>query len=389
MTYTDAGFIIKKDISLNKLILLSYTGSESVVSVPDGVTHIDSYAFATEEKPNSTIQKIILPVSMKKVGTYAFAFCTALTEVQWPKNEKLSLGYCIFEGCDSLETFTIPKSVKKIASSIGLPAHIKHIVVHDDFVEVGQEVFGFNEDILDETVMNRQREKTREILLKNPTYKIIDGFMVNTKHKAALFQIEKGKKEVRIPYGIESLGCDCFDEGIDSAVIKNFVAVEKIVLPKSVKKVNTSAISDCCSLKEVVYEGLSVDITFANDAIWMCDILGQKTIIICKDTAIKEKKASGLRFERLILIHRTIASGSYPNSEQLRQLCKDRLGLKKLGISTISRDIDFLRSRFHAPIEYNYFRRGYYYYEDFSLNFDAGGILTRKDFLRSLIISLY
>lgn len=144
--------------------------------------------------------------------------------------------------------------------------------------------------------------------------------MVNTKHNAALFQIEKGKKEVRVPYGIESLGFDCFDEVIDSALIKNFVAVEKIVLPKSVKKVNSWAISECCSLKEVVYEGLSVDITFANEAIFICDILEQKVTIICKDTAIKEKNAPGLRFERLILIHRAIASGSYKNTPRKKNL---------------------------------------------------------------------
>ena len=37
--------------------------------------------------------------------------------------------------------------------------------------------------------------------------------------------------------------------------------------------------------------------------------------------------------------------------------------------ATISRDIEFLRTRFNAPIEYDAFENGYYYKKDFDFKF--------------------
>jgi predicted DNA-binding transcriptional regulator YafY len=65
--------------------------------------------------------------------------------------------------------------------------------------------------------------------------------------------------------------------------------------------------------------------------------------------------------ERIYFIDQQIASGKYPNTEKLRQLCMREYGYGKLSQSTISRDIAFLKDRLNAPIEYDAFERGYYY----------------------------
>jgi predicted DNA-binding transcriptional regulator YafY len=61
--------------------------------------------------------------------------------------------------------------------------------------------------------------------------------------------------------------------------------------------------------------------------------------------------------ERIYFIDRQIASGLYPNTEELAE--------KWEGISrtTIYRDIDFMKVWLNAPIEYNAKHRGYYYSE--------------------------
>ena len=64
--------------------------------------------------------------------------------------------------------------------------------------------------------------------------------------------------------------------------------------------------------------------------------------------------------ERIIAIHRMIKSGSYPNTAQLAKQFE-------CGTSTISIDIDYLRDRFYAPIDYDAYNRGYYYYKPFDL----------------------
>jgi len=59
---------------------------------------------------------------------------------------------------------------------------------------------------------------------------------------------------------------------------------------------------------------------------------------------------------RIYRIEKEIASGKYPNSDGLaRQL--------ETSISTISRDIEFMRDQLGAPIEYDALNRGYYFTE--------------------------
>jgi len=72
-----------------------------------------------------------------------------------------------------------------------------------------------------------------------------------------------------------------------------------------------------------------------------------------------EKKPSRLSLpkpalHRIYRIDEKIASGTYPNSGDLARMCET-------SISTISRDIEFMRDSLLAPIEYDHFKRGYYY----------------------------
>ncbi|MDR1625908.1 MAG: WYL domain-containing protein, partial [Spirochaetia bacterium] len=59
---------------------------------------------------------------------------------------------------------------------------------------------------------------------------------------------------------------------------------------------------------------------------------------------------------RIYFIDRRIASGSYPNTASLAKEYDTSM-------SSISRDIEFMRDMLNAPIEYDAMRRGYYYTE--------------------------
>ena len=71
--------------------------------------------------------------------------------------------------------------------------------------------------------------------------------------------------------------------------------------------------------------------------------------------------------ERLIIIHNAIKGGLFPNNERLRKLYCEQTGYANVGEATINRDIDTLRTYFHAPLEFDRTRGGYYYSDD---NFD-------------------
>lgn len=94
---------------------------------------------------------------------------------------------------------------------------------------------------------------------------------------------------------------------------------------------------------------------------------------ICMKTEKQEtRKLNKKMLERLIIIHNAIKSGIYPNNKILRTLYKETINCsKEPGEATIARDIDCLRVKFHAPLEFDYARNGYYYMDDnweFALN---------------------
>jgi predicted DNA-binding transcriptional regulator YafY len=87
---------------------------------------------------------------------------------------------------------------------------------------------------------------------------------------------------------------------------------------------------------------------------------------------------------RIYKIDAQIAAGKYPNSDDLARQCET-------SVSTISRDIEFMRDQLLAPIEYDTFKRGYYYTEK-TFRLPAG--FTSADDLLALgmarsIFSLY
>jgi predicted DNA-binding transcriptional regulator YafY len=78
------------------------------------------------------------------------------------------------------------------------------------------------------------------------------------------------------------------------------------------------------------------------------------------DTMANEKKPARASIPksalaRLYFIDTEIASGKFPNTGYLAKKWED------ISTSTISRDIDFMKDRLNAPIEYDAMHRGYYY----------------------------
>ena len=64
------------------------------------------------------------------------------------------------------------------------------------------------------------------------------------------------------------------------------------------------------------------------------------------------------QFERLQNIHQKIAENFFPSTKQLAIW-------NEVSEATISRDIELLKVKYNAPIEYSALERGYYYSADF------------------------
>lgn len=103
------------------------------------LTELGAHCFAgyansySGDKPNRTLQSVILPSTVKKLGGNCFAYCLGLKEVQLPEQlEELSTA--CFTCCNSLKEITFPQGLTKIGrgcffgcsslQSVQLPAGI-------------------------------------------------------------------------------------------------------------------------------------------------------------------------------------------------------------------------------------------------------------------------
>ena len=103
------GYIIYDD-GTDK-ILVAYTGGETDLTLPSGITQINQYAF----KDCSSLKSITIPDSVTSIGVDAFYNCSSLTSVTIG-NSVTSIGRWAFMFCSSLTSVTIPDSVTSIGS---------------------------------------------------------------------------------------------------------------------------------------------------------------------------------------------------------------------------------------------------------------------------------
>lgn len=119
--YTDDGYVFFEEW-LNRP-LIAYVGEETELTLPKWTKHIDSYAFANNDK----IKKVSLNRDLESVGYGAFENCTSLESVVFWKPNMQDLGIDrwgmrlikskAFAGCTALKEIFIPKEVVEISSA--------------------------------------------------------------------------------------------------------------------------------------------------------------------------------------------------------------------------------------------------------------------------------
>lgn len=89
LSVDENGYIIYTDDGKN--VLIAYTGTESVLTLPENITEINAYAFSDCSK----LVNVEIPVGVTSIGDSAFNHCTSLvkltykgTSVQWSAIEK-------------------------------------------------------------------------------------------------------------------------------------------------------------------------------------------------------------------------------------------------------------------------------------------------------------
>jgi len=140
-------------------VLQRYTGSESVVTVPEGVREISRYCFENNPVVTkivipegvevigdsaitgcSNLREIVLPNSVNSIGEYAFADNTQLTTITMPGTLS-SAGYGIFLRCSSLQSVNWPSGAKIPDSAFSECTSLTSVSIPEGVTGVGDSAF--------------------------------------------------------------------------------------------------------------------------------------------------------------------------------------------------------------------------------------------------------
>jgi hypothetical protein len=140
-------------------VLLKYNCSETVVTIPEGILRIESFAFT------KLLNKVVINSQLKEIGADAFSL-TFLREIVFPESAALNkIERSAFAGChlksiilpfgletiesnafgsNEISTIILPLSLKSIGAYAFSSNNISEIVIPSEVSSIGESAFAFN-----------------------------------------------------------------------------------------------------------------------------------------------------------------------------------------------------------------------------------------------------
>ncbi len=277
-------------------VLISYTGRDETVTVPEQVHAIGDGAF----KACVSLKKVILPESLRTIGENAFKGCRKLEEVQIP-DQVSRIGAYAFHRCHGLKRVSLPPSVEELADCTFLYCDSLTEVRMPGVKRLGRQVF-VNDVLLRKIEISDALQKdcicdvftgcgklceiafsggnccvipnaVEAVAGEQPVPELVrliavDILRMMDLEGRTLIRFLTNLKHVEIPEGIETLGKSCFFDKRGILSVK---------LPKSLKEIGSRAFRNCINLETVVFDGDPVRIH--EDAFKNCTSL--KTVRTC------------------------------------------------------------------------------------------------------------
>jgi len=275
-------------------VLIDATGVEGSLVIPEGVTHIASYA-CYESK---YITDVIIPEGVTHIDS------------------------CAFSGCHLLASVTVPESVSYIDEHTAFGAYKKPIVIYGkkgSYAEKYVKNYYLEGELTFEPVFDYTWRLERDTVIISGTGKLEEGAWRNAVFKNVI--IEEGIKEIGafafsnceklesvvIPSTVKTVigfdGCKnlrsvTFTKGIefiDECAFERCTALEKIVIPDSVKSIELWAFAGCAALEEVVLEGAihGINAGAFEGTPWLEKSQKDNPIVILGNVLVDASKATG------------------------------------------------------------------------------------------------
>lgn len=246
------------DFQIEGSKLLKYTGTASVVSVPNGVKTIGESAFDN----NSNLKKISFPDGLKEIAYAAFNGCNNLAEVDIPDSIE-EIGTAAFANCSSLEKVTIGTGLSKLGTGVFVGCKKLSIVIFksaEHFVLNYNAIFDENQKKLYEVLPGQKNN----IFIIPPTVSKIMPYAFYGIDNIEEVYLSKDLQEIP-PYafsnctGLKTITIPYATNLLDIKSFENCVNLSEVNISKSVSYIAPSAFDGCFKLKINAPEGSYAD----------------------------------------------------------------------------------------------------------------------------------
>lgn len=238
-------------------VLLSYTGNETNVSIPDTVYYIADNAF----KDNVKITKINLGSNLRIIGNEAFYGCTSLKEVNGGKNVSYAGAYVFYNtpflsgNSDKLLTIgsvllggnvkkelVVDSAVKMIAPyAFADNTKLKSVKATDNLSTIGEGAFYKCSALTSVEVSDYLTSVGPLAFFDTPFVNNFDGDFI-TIGNGLLIQYKGSSSFVKIPEYVKQI--------VGGAFYSNSV-IEEVKVPEGVSSIGKRAFANCSKLQAV------------------------------------------------------------------------------------------------------------------------------------------
>ena len=137
--------VTKEDLEEGNLNKFEWEGN-GVLKIKEGITTIGDRAFYKCENKCENLKEVSIPNSVTTIGVYAFWDCESLEKVNFEEDSKLTKISCgVFGNCKKLNEITIPNSVTTIGDdAFNGCTNLKEVKFEEksQLKEIGKYAFG-------------------------------------------------------------------------------------------------------------------------------------------------------------------------------------------------------------------------------------------------------
>ena len=236
------------------------------ITVPEGVEEIKDSLF----KHSEHLRTIILPDSLKSIGSRAFQDCSKLENVVFSNTECFySVYYSAFENCTSLRSVSLPESTNKIYYSAFKNSSLCYFRAPRNLTSLEYESFAGCRNLSVVDFNTYSQTKT-------------SGILEHIGYRA--FSKCKSLQHIILPESLKEIGLDAFEEcsslrtaflpgslKIVGSLFKGCTSLHSIIISEGVEKFANDAFAGLQSLKKITLPNSLEEI--GEGAFWGCESL--------------------------------------------------------------------------------------------------------------------